>query len=100
MTHNIRLRRLREAQGYGTQKTFCHHAQKQGYKMTLRRYGAIERGDVKPDIDEIIAICEAMKVSADAWLFGLETPVDVRGLTEKEISLVKNLVKDLVAFRR
>lgn len=90
-----RLRKLRVSKGYETQKGFCRHAHKQGYEIVLRRYGAIERGDVKPDINEIIDICNAMKISADAWLIGAEKSLDVSRLSPKAIKIVENLVDSL-----
>jgi predicted nucleotidyltransferase len=95
MSPHERLRMLREGRSFGSQKAFCNHAQKYGYSISSRRYGAIERGDVKPDIDEIIDICEAMKISSDAWLFGAESRVDLRGLSEERIGIVAEVAKML-----
>lgn len=91
MTPHKRLRRLREGRLYGSQKAFCSHAQKYGYTISSRRYGAIERGDVKPDIDEIVAICEAMKISADAWLFGVDGRINLSGLDSRSVAILAKM---------
>jgi transcriptional regulator with XRE-family HTH domain len=95
-----RLRRLREGRSFVTQKAFCSYAQRTGIKLSARRYGGIERGDITPDINDIIKICSAMKISADAWLFGVATRVDVRELSAEEIELVEQIVKGLAAIKR
>lgn len=99
MTPHKRLRRMREGRSFGSQKAFCNHAQRYGYPIAHRRYGAIERGDVKPDIEDITNICIAMKISADAWLFGVAARIDVQELSPEEIVLVEQLVKGLAALK-
>lgn len=92
---HTRLRALRESRGFETQKAFCFHAQKYGYAISSRRYGAIERGDARPDIDEIRDICEAMKISADAWIFGVDGRVDIKGLSQERIEILGAVAKML-----
>lgn len=94
-----RLRELRRERGFGTQKQFCSHARRQGFEITSRRYGAIERGEVKPSSDDIILICSALRISADTWLFGGYSGVDMRGLTDAERLIVSDLAKALVRLR-
>ena len=92
-----RLRVLRESRGYKTQKQFCSHAKKYGYVIDVVRYGRIERGEVKPNIEEIWTICKAMEITADAWIFGRVPRVDVRWLTDHEVGIVNELVKGLLS---
>lgn len=94
-----RLRELREKRGYKTQKQFCAHARRYGYSLNSRRYGGIERGDVTPNIDDIIVICKAMEISADAWLFGYQDAIDTRLLNDMELKIVKDLVQGLLSLR-
>lgn len=93
-----RLRELREKR-FRSQKVFCGYAQKYGYEISLRRYGAIERGDVSPGLGEIIMICKAMHISADTWLFGYQDIIDTRLLSDAEMGIVKELVKGLISLR-
>jgi transcriptional regulator with XRE-family HTH domain len=92
--HN-RLRALREGRGFETQKDFCYHAKKYGYSLSLRRYRDIERGAAVPTICEVRDICEAMKISADAWIFGAEGRIDIRGLSQERIEIVDELARML-----
>lgn len=62
----------------------------------MRRYGEIERGTAVPTIYEIRDICKAMKISADAWLFGRGARVDTRGLSEERIEVVAKLAELLL----
>ncbi len=80
-------------------KAFCAHARRYGYAVEARRYAGIERGDVTPTIHEIIAICKAMEISADAWLFGYQETIDTRLLNDTEAVIVKELVKGLLSLR-
>jgi predicted nucleotidyltransferase len=93
-----RLRELREKR-FRNRKAFCSYAQKYKYEIDVRRYGAIERGDVTPGQNEIIAICKAMHISADSWLFGYQDVIDTRLLSEAEMGIVRELVKGLVSLR-
>lgn len=93
-----RLRGLREKR-FRTRKLFCSYANKYGYEIDLRRYGAIERGDVDPGLSEVIVICRAMHISADSWLFGYQDAIDTRLLSEAEVGIVRDLVKGLVSLR-
>lgn len=93
-----RLRELREKR-FRSQKVFCGYAQKYGNEISLRRYGAIERGDVNPTLTEIVTICRAMHISADSWLFGYQDVIDTKMLSEAEMGIVKELVKGLVSLR-
>lgn len=93
-----RLRELREKR-FRNRKLFCSYAQKYGYDIDLRRYGAIERGDVNPVLSEIIVVCRAMHISADSWLFGYQDVIDTRLLSEAEMEIVKGLVRGLVSLR-
>lgn len=95
-----RLRDLRLQRGFRTQKTFCAHLKKCGGTIALRRYGSIERGDIRPQMDEILEICAALKISSDAWLFGVAGRIDVRALTVDEVILVEQLVEGLARIRR
>lgn len=88
--HN-RLRKLRESRGFVTQKEFCYHAKKYGYSLTLRRYRDIERGEVAPMIYEVRDICEAMKISADAWIFGVDGRLNLSGLDPRSISILSKM---------
>lgn len=92
--HN-RLRNLRLGRGYETQKEFCYHAKKYGYNITLRRYRDIERGEAAPTIYEIRDICEAMKISSDAWIFGVDSRVDIRGLSQEKVEIVAEVARML-----
>lgn len=98
-TDHLRLKLLREGRGFSSQKHFCAHAQRYGFDIQPRRYGAIERGDARPTIDEIIDICEAMKISADAWLFGVDTRVDLRGLDSYDIAMLGKIA-DMLRDRK
>lgn len=93
-----RLRELREKR-FESQKVFCSYAQKYGYSITVRRYGAIERGDVDPALSEIVTICKAMHISSDSWLFGYQDVIDTRLLSEAEMEIVRELVRGLVSLR-
>lgn len=95
---NERLRELREKR-FRTRKLFCSYAQKYGYSINVRRYSAIERGDVDPGLNEIVIICRAMHISADSWLFGYQDVIDTRLLSEGEMEIVRGLVKGLVSLR-
>lgn len=94
-----RLRNLREKKGFATQKQFISHAGRVGHKMSLRRYGAIERGEAKPSVNEIAAICLAMNISADTWLMGRYSVEDAAWLTENEMAIVTTLVNGLMSLR-
>lgn len=94
-----KLRFLREKRGYGTQKAFCYHAQKSGFNVNLRRYGSIERGDIRPNIDDIIEICKAMQISSDEWLLEFNTDANIKLLTTEEMLLVKSVIEGLIALR-
>jgi transcriptional regulator with XRE-family HTH domain len=94
-----RLRDLRERKGFATQKQFINQAGRSGYKIGSRRYGAIERGEAKPTINEIAVICLAMNISADAWLMGRYSMEDAAWLTEKEMAIVSALVRGLLGLR-
>lgn len=72
MPAHMRLRQLREFGGYESQKDFCWQAKRRGCRIDLRRYRDIERGDVSPKLYEIVSICTALNISADAWLFGAD----------------------------
>jgi len=91
MTPHERLRRLREGRSFGSQKAFCSHAFKYGYSIKLRRYREIEKGTVAPTINEIIDICEAMKISADAWLFGVDGRINLSGLDSRSVSILSRV---------
>jgi predicted nucleotidyltransferase len=93
-----RLRELREKR-FRNRKAFCSYALKYGYEIDLRRYGAIERGDVDPGLSEVIVLCKAMHISADSWLFGYQDVIDTRLLSEAEMEIVRELVKGLVSLR-
>lgn len=93
-----RLRELREKR-YRTQKEFCAHARRYGYAIDAKRYGGIERGDIAPSIQDIITICRAMEISSDAWLFGYQDAIDTRLLDDKEVRIIKDLVKGLMSLR-
>jgi transcriptional regulator with XRE-family HTH domain len=97
-TPNERLRELREKR-FRTRKEFCSYAGKYGYSIDVRRYGAIERGDVQPVLSEVITICKAMHISADSWLFGYQDLIDTRLLSEAEMLIVRELVKGLISLR-
>jgi hypothetical protein len=88
---HTRLRNFREGRGFETQKEFCRHANKYGYRITLRRYGDVERGKALPSIYEVRDICEAMKISADAWIFGVESRVNLSGLDPRSISILSKM---------
>lgn len=94
-----RLRQLREAK-HSSQKAFCAHAERAGYIIALRRYGAIERGDASPSADEIIKICRAMEISADCWLMGECGATGTAKLDGAELDLVRDLMLRLIAFSR
>jgi transcriptional regulator with XRE-family HTH domain len=98
MLQNERLKMLRERKGFTTKKQFACHAQKHGLDVGLRRYEAIERGDVKPDINEIIAICSAMDISADDWLFGSERVLGGK-LASQELQIIETLAESLIRLR-
>lgn len=97
---HVRLRELREKKGYATQKAFCAHARRYGYDLNPRRYGGIETGRIEPRVEEVITICRAMEISADAWLFGYQQEtLDYRLLDDAEAAIVKELIKGLLSLR-
>ena len=55
-----------------------------------------ENGNIQPSIDMLIKISKTFSVSAD-YLLGLdfERTLDVRGLSEQQISYIQSLVNDL-----
>lgn len=76
-----RLRDLRVNAGYATQKSFLARAEKKaGLSIPYHRYSAIERGDLNPDPQEIVGICEALGVTTDMLLIGDRDVVVVGGL--------------------
>jgi transcriptional regulator with XRE-family HTH domain len=94
-----RLRELREKKGFKTQKQFCATARRYGYSLNPRRYGGIERGDIVPTQNDIITICKAMTISADAWLLGFQDRIDTKLLDDAEAQIVKDLVMGLLSLR-
>lgn len=92
---HTRLRNLRVSRGFETQTKFCRHAKRYGYAIDLRRYRDIERGEAAPTIYEVRDICEAMKISADAWIFGADSRVELRGLSQERIEIVSEVAKML-----
>lgn len=95
---HVRLRDLREKR-FSSQKSFCSYAQKNGHKIASRRYGGIERGDINPTIDDVIAICYALEISADTWLFGRREIAHVSLLSDAELDFVERVTEGLVALR-
>ncbi len=92
---HTRLRNLRISRGFETQTKFCKHAKRYGYAIDLRRYRDIERGQAVPTIYEVRDICEAMKISADAWIFGEEGRVDIKGLSQERVEIVSEVARML-----
>lgn len=99
---HVRLKELREKKGYATQKAFCAHARRYGYKLDTRRYGGIETGRIVPRLDEVVTICKAMEISADAWLFDYQDPRELRDiklLDDPEVAIVRELIRGLLSLR-
>lgn len=94
-----RLRELREQKGFKGQKHFCAHAAKLGLPIKVRRYGAIERGEVRPTLEEIAQICMVMDISADSWLLGRTNKIDMTRLTDREVRVVRDLISGLISLR-
>lgn len=68
--------------------------------MPLRRYGAIERGQGRPTLDEIVQICRILGISADAWLFEDDSGVVLREMRAGERHVVAVMVKALTGMRQ
>lgn len=94
-----RLRDLRIERGFFSQADFCVYARRQGHRINKRRYGEIERGEVKPRIDEIIAISQAMGISPELWLIGISNYPEMDILTDKEKAVVRQLITGLIELR-
>ncbi len=86
-----RLRNLRIKNGFETQTKFCKHAKRYGCAIDLRRYRDIERGQAVPTIYEVRDICEAMKISADAWIFGADGRINLSGLDARSVSILSKV---------
>ncbi len=93
-----RLYALRKKRGFKTQKQFAAFANTNRYPLTLRRYGDIERGDVRPNLEEILMICILLRISADEWLFGKKPNeiAKINQLTDKEVAMVNKIVDALL----
>lgn len=83
-----RLLSLRMEQ-YGTQKAFCKRARELGYRLTVRRYRAIESEKAKVDLYEIYVICkvlggESAQELFDDWVWAEKAEPTERGLKDFE----------------
>lgn len=86
-----RLRDLRLAGGFRTKKHFLAYAarrygaqdEKAYREIAERRYGRIERGELLPRVDEVIAICWLLSVPTDALLIDHSDTVVVGGLGDQ-----------------
>ena len=95
-----RLRELREGKGFRSHKQFSIAAEVQGRQMSAFRYGAIERVDGKPSLEEIVLICRVLGISADAWLFGDESGIVLRELRSEEKMFLLGSIKLLTNMRQ
>lgn len=105
MSHMVlmgkRLKALRKQKGFKTQKEFAARANVNNFAIDWRRYGAIERGDVKPDVEEVLMICLIMGISADEWILNRKPHYIPRlnALTEDELQFITQIVGLLAAMR-
>ena len=78
-----RLKELRVKLGFRTLKPFLAFAERKGHTFTVRRYGAIERGESQPDLDEVVALSAVFGVTTDALLKGNDSTIVIGGLGDK-----------------
>lgn len=95
-----RLRDLRLAAGFRTQKHFVAYAHRRGQHINERRYGQLERGEVKLQVGDVVTFCGVLNLSADALLFADDSAVVVTGLGERGKKSLMRIVDEIRFLER
>lgn len=93
-----RLRDNRVRLGFKTQKHFLHEANKAGLNLTMRRYGAIERGESTASLDEVIGLSQVLQITTDDLLLGDDGWLVFKGLSPRVKAAVKVIANELSQF--
>lgn len=92
------LRQFREKRFKDSREAYSELV-KHGYPKGIKRYWALERGEVWPGEEEARAIVAVMGMTLDFWLLGdtenREIQIAMAGLSPQMRKIAKNLIKEL-----